>query len=155
MRAARRAGRRPATAPMRMAATMPPAQASVGTTVSHPLTCRVHSGGQRPQADASGAADESEEDGFGEELDPDVTFGGAQGAAQPDLGSSFEDGDDHDVGHPDRADEQGDGAEAEEEVVEGALGVGLGHQRGGGLGHVDFAGVLRVGGRGQEVLDRR
>ena len=47
--------------------------------------------------------------------------GGAEGAAQSDLGAAFEDGDDHDVGDADRADEQGDGAEAEEQAVEGAL----------------------------------
>jgi hypothetical protein len=37
MRAARRAGRRPATAPMIRAAASPPAQASAGTTMAHPL----------------------------------------------------------------------------------------------------------------------
>jgi hypothetical protein len=59
--------------------------------------------------DASGnaecAADESEEDGLGKELDPDVASRGAQGAAQPDFGSSLQDGDDHDVGHPDCTDQ--------------------------------------------------
>ena len=105
------------------------------------------------EPDADGAADEGEEDGFGEELDPDVAFGGPEGAAQSDLGAAFEDGDDHDVGHPDRADEQGDGAEAQEEVVEGALGVGLGDQGGRGLADVDLAGVLGVGGGGEQVVD--
>ena len=93
-------------------------------------------------SDADGAADEGEQDGFGEELDADVAFGGAEGAAQPDLGASFEDRDDHDVGHPDRSDEEGHGAEAQEEAVEGALGVGLGDEGGRGLGDVDLAGVL-------------
>ena len=37
MRAALRAGRRPATAPMRIAAPNPPPQASTGTTTDHPL----------------------------------------------------------------------------------------------------------------------
>ena len=37
MRAALRAGRRPATAPMRTAAPNPPPQASTGTTTDHPL----------------------------------------------------------------------------------------------------------------------
>ena len=35
----------------------------------------------------------------------DVALRGAERAAQPDLGASFEDGDDHDVGHPDGADD--------------------------------------------------
>jgi hypothetical protein len=60
-------------------------------------------------------------------------LGGAQSTAQADLGAAFEDGDDHDVGDADRADQQGDRAEAEEQGVERALGVGFGGQRGGGL----------------------
>ncbi len=66
--------------------------------------------------------------GFGEELDADVALGGAEGSAKPDFGASFEDRDDHDVGHPDRSDQEGNGAEAQEEAVEGALGVGLGDE---------------------------
>ena len=81
-------------------------------------------------------------DGFGEELDADVALGGAEGAAQPDLGAAFEDGDDHDVGHPDRPDQEGHRAEAQEEAVEGALGVGLGDEGGRGLGDVHLARVL-------------
>src|SRR5260221_1482394 len=56
----------------------------------------------------------------------DLAAGGAERPAQPDLGATLEDGDDHDVGDPDRADQQRDRAEAEEQGVEGALGVGLG-----------------------------
>ena len=104
-------------------------------------------------SDADGATDEGEEDGLGEELDADVASGGPEGAAQPDLGSAFEDRDDHDVGHPDRSDEEGDGAETQEEAVEGALGVGLGDEGGRGLGDVDLAWVLRVGGGGEQVVD--
>ena len=52
-----------------------------------------------------------------------------EGAAQPDLGAPFEDGDDHDVGHADGADQQRDRAQAEEQAVERAGGVGLGGQR--------------------------
>ena len=61
--------------------------------------------------------------------------------------------DDHDVGDADRADQEGDGAEAEEQAVERALGVGLGDEGVGGLADVDPAGVLRVGGGGEEVVD--
>ena len=107
-----------------------------------------------PSSDADGAADEGEQDGLSEELDADVAFGGAERAPQSDLGSSFEDGDDHDVGHPDRPDQERHRAETQEEVVEGALGVGLGDKGGRRLGHVDLAGVLRVGGGGQQVVDR-
>jgi len=42
-------------------------------------------------------------------------------AAEPDFGASFEDGDEHDVADSDGADEQGDGAEAEEEAVQARL----------------------------------
>ena len=121
MRAARKAGQSPATAPIRMAAPMPPPQARAGITTSSCLLVGVDGRGERTRPDADGAADEGEEYGLGEELGPDVASGGAEGSAQPDLGPAFEHGDDHDVGHPDRADQQGNGAETQEEVVEGAL----------------------------------
>jgi len=38
---------------------------------------------------------EGEQDPFGEELDADMAFGGAEGSAQTDLGAALEDGDDH------------------------------------------------------------
>jgi uncharacterized protein YdeI (YjbR/CyaY-like superfamily) len=59
--------------------------------------------------DASRSAGDGEEDGFGEELDPDVALCGAEGLAQPDLGAAFEDGDDHDVGDADCPDEKSEG----------------------------------------------
>jgi signal transduction histidine kinase len=52
-------------------------------------------------------------------------LGRAQRAAQADLGAAFQHGDDHDVGDADGPDEQGHRAEAEEQAVERALGVGL------------------------------
>jgi hypothetical protein len=54
----------------------------------------------------------------------------APSAAQPDFRPAFQDGDDHDVGHPDRADQQGNGAWAQEQGVERGLGGGL-HREGG------------------------
>ena len=96
----------PATAPMMRDAAMPPAQASVGMTVAQCLAWGVDDGGRGAEGDADGAAEESEQDGLGEELGADVAFGGPEGAAQSDLGAAFEDGDDHDVGDADRADEQ-------------------------------------------------
>ena len=56
-------------------------------------------------------------------------------------------------GDADRADQEGDGAEAEEQAVQRALGVGLGDQGVGGLADVDLAGILRVCGGGEEVVD--
>jgi len=55
-----------------------------------------------------------------------ATLGGPESTAQPDLGASFEDGDDHDLGHPDRTDDEGHRAKAQDQAVESALGVGLG-----------------------------
>jgi hypothetical protein len=43
--------------------------------------------------DADGAAENGEEDGFGEELDEDVALRGAERAAEADLGAAFEDTD--------------------------------------------------------------
>ena len=106
-----------------------------------------------PDPDADGASEKGEQDRLGQELDADVAFGGAEGAAQSDLGSPFENRDDHDVGHPDRPHKQRNGAETQEEAVEGALGVGLGDKSGRRLGDVDLVGVLRVGGGGEEVVD--
>jgi hypothetical protein len=63
----------------------------------------VDGGGRGADGDADRAAGQGQHDGLGQELDADVAFGGAEGAAQPDLGAAFEDGDDHDVGHADRA----------------------------------------------------
>src|SRR5262249_16853309 len=90
---------------------------------------------------------------LGEELGADVTFGSAQGAAQADLGAAFEDGDDHDVGDADGADEQRDRAEAEEQAVEGAFGLGLGDEGGGWLGDGDLAGGFGVGGGREQRVD--
>ena len=84
-----------------------------------------------------------------------MAFGGAEAAAQSDLGAAFEDADEHDVGDADGADEQGDGAEAEEQAVQRAFGVGLGDQRVGGLGDVDLVGVFGVGGGGEHSRGRR
>src|SRR6185312_9562200 len=72
-----------------------------------------------------------------------------------DLLTAFQHGDDHDVGHADAADEQGDGAEAEEQGVQGALGVGLGGERGRGLGHGDLVRVLGAGLVGEQMVDSR
>ncbi len=55
--------------------------------------------------------------------------GGAEGASQPDLGAALEDRDDHDIRHPDAADEQCDRAEGEEQAVQRGLGVSTGDKR--------------------------
>ena len=116
------------------------------------LCVGVDDGGGDAEDHPGGTAGHGEQDGFGEELGADVAFGGAQGAAQPDLRPAFQHGDDHDVGHADGADQQRDRAEAEEQHVEGALGVGLGGERGRGLGDVDLLGLLRVGLGGEQAV---
>ncbi len=57
----------------------------------------VDGGGERACSNAGGACDEGEQNCFGEELEADMALSGAQGSAQPDLGSSFQDRDDHDI----------------------------------------------------------
>jgi hypothetical protein len=54
-----------------------------------------------------------------------MALGGPERTPQSDLTSSFEDRYHHDVAYANGPDEQGHGTEAQEEVVEGALGVGL------------------------------
>src|SRR6266487_1138947 len=52
-----------------------------------------------------------------------VTFEplGAQGTAQADFGAALQYGDDHDVGHPYRAHEQGDRTQTQEQAAEGVF----------------------------------
>jgi hypothetical protein len=132
---------------------MPLPQARAGDDEELVLGRGVDGSGQGACPDAVGPADEGEEDGFGEELHADGASVGSQGAAESDLGAAFKDGDDHDVGHPDRADEEGRCAETQEEIVEGALGLGLGHEGGRWLADVDLTRVLRVCGGAQEDVD--
>src|SRR5581483_2258201 len=110
---------------------------------------RVDGCGDDAGGDTDGAADERQQDGLGEELRPDVRRRGAEGAAEPDLATAFEDADEHDVGDTNRADEERHGAEPEEEAVERALRLRTGGEGGGGLADLDLVGRLRVG-RGTE-----
>jgi len=103
----------------------------------------VGGGGGRAGDDSGGGAGQGQQDRLGQELGADLASGGAQRAAQPDLRAAFQHRDDHDVGHPDRADQQRDRAQAEEQGVERALGVGPGGERVRGLGDVDLAGAFR------------
>jgi hypothetical protein len=48
---------------------------------------------------------------------------------------------------------RGDGAEAEKQAVQGALGGGFGNEGRGWLADDDLAGVFRIGGGGEEVVD--
>src|SRR3954451_13000080 len=86
----------------------------------------VDGGRSRAEPDTYGAAQQREQHRFGEELDADVSLGGAERAAEPDFGAAFEHADEHDVADADGADEQGDRAEAKEQAVERAFGVGAG-----------------------------
>jgi len=104
----------------------------------------VSGGGGRAGDDADDAAGQGQQDGLGQELSADLAAGGAQRPAQPDLRAAFQHRDDHDVGHPDRADQQRDRPQSEEQGVERALGVGLGGERVRGLGDGDLAVTLAV-----------
>src|SRR5262245_7004257 len=117
------------------------------------LGARVNGGGCRAGRDPRGAAEDGEHDGFGQELGADLPPGRAEGAAEADLGPSFQDGDDHDVGDSYAPDKQGDRAEAEEQAVERALGRGAGDQRGRGAADLDAARGFWVGGGGENLLD--
>jgi hypothetical protein len=70
------------------------------------LDVGVDDGGDRSGGDAGDAADEGEQDRFGQELRADVPSRGAEGAAEADLGAPFEDADQHDVGDADGAHEE-------------------------------------------------
>jgi hypothetical protein len=52
----------------------------------------VYNGGCGAEGDADRPTEQSKEDGLGEELGADVPFGGAEGAAQADLGAAVESG---------------------------------------------------------------
>ena len=81
---------------MRMAAARPPTQASVGLTVDPALAACVDRGGGGAGDDPGNVAEQGQHDRLGQELDPDVGAGSAQGPAQPDLRPPFEYGNDHD-----------------------------------------------------------
>src|SRR5262249_61970237 len=83
----------------------------------------------------------------------DLSFGGAEGAPQADFRAAFKDADEHDVCNADGADKEGDGAESEEQAVEGALCFGAGGEGGGGLADVGFVGRFGGGGGGQERME--
>lgn len=89
----------------------------------------VYGGRKRACRHADCAAECAEQHRLGQELGADVILRRAERAAQADLRAAFKDGDEHDVRNADRADQQGDGAEAEEQPVERALRVGARNQR--------------------------
>ena len=138
---------------MRRAAPRPPSPC-VGRDDDGPaLDVGVDGGGGGAGDVPGGPAGQGQQDGLGQELDPDLAFRGAQRAAQPDFLAALQHRDDHDVGHADRADQQRDRAQAEEQGVERAGGVGLRRQRLRRLGDVDLVRVLRVGLRGEQVVN--
>jgi hypothetical protein len=98
---------------------------------------------------------EPEQDRLGQELCADLSAGRAERPPEPDLRAAFEHADDHDVRHTNRAHEQRDGAEPEEQAVEGALSVSTGGERGRWLADVDFVGCFGVCGRGEHRLHGR
>src|SRR5262249_13918166 len=113
----------------------------------------VDRGGEPAKDRSAGAAGEGEQGGLGDELHCNVGPGGTKSPAQPDLAPSFQDGDHHDVGDPDAADEQGDAAEGQEQALEGDGGVGARGERVRGVGDRDVLRGGRVGGRGENPGD--
>jgi hypothetical protein len=85
------------------------------------MAAGIDGGGGGAEDDAGGAADQGHQDGLGQELRADLAAGGAEHPAQPDLLAASQNRDDHDVGHPDRADQQRDRAQAKEQRVEWPL----------------------------------
>jgi hypothetical protein len=81
--------------------------AATGTAMAPSRRASPRGAEQHPGEPAGGG----QEQGLGEELHADVASGGAEGAAQADLGAAFQHRDDHDVGDADPADEQRHGAE--------------------------------------------
>ena len=75
------AGRRPATGADEEDGAEAAAPGEHGDDDGPPFGGGVYGGGEHTQADADGAAEEGERDGFGEELDTDVAFGGSEGSA--------------------------------------------------------------------------
>lgn len=72
---------------------------------------REGGGDGRAGSDSGETAGGGEDDRFEEELNADVSSGGAERPTEADLGLSFEHRDDHDVGDPDATDENGDAAD--------------------------------------------
>ena len=144
IRAARRGDSKPATAAMRSTAPKPPAQARRARRTAA-LDIGVDGGAEHTQARSERVSDDGGQDRIDQELDRKPPLCCPEGASQLDLTSSFEHRNDHDAGYPDRTDEKSHPTKAQEQVVEGAVGIGLGDQGGGGRGHVDFVRVLETG----------
>ena len=102
---------------------------------------------------AAGSAGEGEQGRLGDELHRDVGAGGTEGTAEPDLTAPLQDGDHHDVGDPDAADEQGDTAQGQEQALERDRGVGARGERVGRARDGDVLRGGRVGGRGEHPRD--
>jgi hypothetical protein len=65
----------------------------------------VGGGGKGAEDRSGGATGERKEGGFGDELGSDVGGCGAEGAAESDFATSFQNGDDHEVVDPDPGEE--------------------------------------------------
>src|SRR5215831_14134566 len=95
--------------------------------------------------DADGAAERGQQHGLDQKLAEDVGALGADGLADADLTGSLGDGDEHDVHHPDPADQERDGRDRAEQDGEDPVG---GDARGDQAGRVENLEVgLRPGGQ--------
>jgi hypothetical protein len=118
-------------------------------TTGHDRYNGVPDRGQDTEDESGEAAEAGQGDGLGEELVTNLAAGGAEGTAQADLTSAFEDGDHHGVRDADAADEQGDRGHADEEAGEGSLRGALRGERVRGAADLDQAGILRCDRLGQ------
>lgn len=71
--------------------------------------------GGEPEGSAEDSAEDAEGRRLCDDVGGDVAPGGAEGAAEPDLGGAFHDGDQRGVGDADGADEEADAGEGVEE----------------------------------------
>ena len=155
-RAARIAGDTPASRPTASARPTPAASAPTGTSTSQPWAAGVHGRHDRAEEHTGEPAEEGQDAGFHEELPGDVTAPSTERPPHADLAPPLEHGDHHHVRDPDAADDEGDGAEPEQQVAQRGVGRGAGGQGIGRSRHVDLVrrlGVDAPGQHGPHLLD--
>ena len=140
MRRQAQASQRPATPADRIAAPMPPPQASVGMTTVSPLLDALYGGREGPGSDADGAANDGErgwpQTGTGPGCGPLSLRAPFAARSQ----TCIQNRDNRRCWRSNRPDQQRHGTETQEQVVEGALGVSFGDQGNRGSAYVYLAG---------------
>ena len=113
----------------------------------------VDGGGGGAGQDADRAAGQREQDRLGQELDPDLAAGGAQGAAQPDLRRRSRTEMIMMLATPTAPTSSATAPRPRNRVSKAPLASACAVERCRGLGDVDLAGVLRVGLSGEQAVD--